>query len=246
MLVTDHLPADIEALKALLLASERRVQERDGRLGALNAQFITRAAVTEHLKLQIAKLRRMKFGRKSEKLDHQIDRLELQWEDLQADDPEATREMPQADRAPRNKPARKPLPKHLPRDEHVHLPSAESCPTCGVGLRRLGEDVAEQLEYVAGQLRRDTPCVPQAWVCLLRYDRADAGTSPVLSSRIPSSAIHCLAPYSASSIGPIVSRSPWLRMHWDTSFQLYLRTFDTAPNVNTIHSLGFTETPRLL
>lgn len=153
MLTADHLPDDIEALKALLLASERRVQERDDQVAALNAQLNTRAAEIEHLKLQIAKLRRMQFGRKSEKLDHQIEQLELQLEDLQADDAEAAREMPPADRAPRSKPARKPLPEHLPRDEQVHLPPADACPACGGGLRQLGEDVAEQLEYVPASFR---------------------------------------------------------------------------------------------
>jgi hypothetical protein len=64
------LPNDIEALKALLLASERRVQERDNQLADLTTQLNTRAAEIEHLKLLIAKLRRMQFGRKSEKLDH--------------------------------------------------------------------------------------------------------------------------------------------------------------------------------
>jgi transposase len=128
MLTADQLPNDIEALKALLLASERRVQDRDDQVATLTAQLNTRAAEIEHLKLQIAKLRRMQFGRKSEKLDHQIEQLELQLEDLQADDAEAAREMPPADRAPRNKPARKPLPEHLPRDEQVHLPPADACP----------------------------------------------------------------------------------------------------------------------
>ena len=95
----------------------------------------------------------MQFGRKSEKLDHQIEQLELQLEDLQADGAEADREMPLADRAPRNKPVRKPLPEHLPRHEQVHLPPSDACPACGGGLRQLGEDVAEQLEYVPASFR---------------------------------------------------------------------------------------------
>jgi DNA repair exonuclease SbcCD ATPase subunit len=69
----------------------------------------------DHLKLQIVKLRRMQFGRKSEKLDHQIEQLELQLEDLQADEAEAAREMPATDQAPRKKSVRRPLPEHLPR-----------------------------------------------------------------------------------------------------------------------------------
>jgi transposase len=63
------------------LASERRVQECDDQVAGLEAQLNTRAAEVEHLKLWIAKLRRMQFGRKSEKLDHQIEQLELQLEE---------------------------------------------------------------------------------------------------------------------------------------------------------------------
>jgi transposase len=140
------LPNDIEALKALLLA-------RDAQILGLEAQLNTRAAEIEHLKLMIAKLRRMQFGRKSEKLDHQIEQLELQLEDLQADEGEAAREMPEADRAPRKKSVRKPLPEHLPRDEKVYAPPSDASPSCGGGLRQLGEDVAEQLEYVPASFR---------------------------------------------------------------------------------------------
>ena len=153
MLNAADLPNDIDALKAMLLESERRMLERDEQLAGLEAQLSTRAAEIEHLKLWIPKLRRMQFGRKSEKLDHQIEQLELQLEDLQADDAEAEREMPEADRAPRKKSVRRPLPDHLPRDEKVYPPVSAACPSCGGGLRPLGEDVAEQLEYVPASFR---------------------------------------------------------------------------------------------
>jgi len=146
MINAADLPNDIDALKALLLA-------RDEKILGLEAQLNTRATEIEHLKLMIAKLRRIQFGRKSEKLDHQIEQLELQLEDLQADEAEAEREMPEADRAPRKKSVRRPLPDHLPRDEKIYAPDAEACPACGGGLRSLGEDVAEQLEYVPASFR---------------------------------------------------------------------------------------------
>jgi transposase len=95
----------------------------------------------------------MQFGRKSEKLDHQTEQLELQLEDLQADEAEAAREMPAADQALRKKSVRRPLPDHLPRDEKVRAPPADACPACGGGLRPLGEDVAEQLEFVQASFR---------------------------------------------------------------------------------------------
>ena len=84
MLSPADLPNDIAALKALLLAQDAVVE-------GLRDQLNTRAVEIKHLKLQIAKLRRMQFGRKSEKLDHQIEQLELQLEDLQADEAEAAR-----------------------------------------------------------------------------------------------------------------------------------------------------------
>src|SRR5450830_1052706 len=160
MLNHADLPDDIDALKALLLASEQTLRERDAVILAhdelvagLRAQLTTTEVEIEHLKLMIAKLRRMQFGRKSEKLDHQIEQLELQLEDLQATEGEAERERPPVDKAPRNKPTRKPLPEHLPRDEHVYQPEADACPGCGGGLRHLGEDVAEQLEWIPGSFR---------------------------------------------------------------------------------------------
>jgi hypothetical protein len=46
------------------------------------------------------------------------------------------------------KPFRRPLPEHLPREIHTHMPDHEACPDCGGRLRVLGEDVAEMLEHV--------------------------------------------------------------------------------------------------
>nr|WP_244108835.1 MULTISPECIES: transposase [Burkholderia] len=66
------LPDDFDALKAMV--------------AELRQQISSRTLEIEHLKLTIAKLRRMQFGRKSEKLDRPIEQLELRLEDLQADE----------------------------------------------------------------------------------------------------------------------------------------------------------------
>ena len=50
----------------------------------MSEQLASRDNEIEHLKLLIAKLRRMQFGRKSEKLDRQIEQLELRLDELQA------------------------------------------------------------------------------------------------------------------------------------------------------------------
>src|ERR1700754_1408358 len=83
------LPDDVETLKAMLLSQEAALRERDAQMLKLQetvdsqqAALASRAAEVEHLKLLIAKLRRMQFGRKSEKLDAQIEQLELRLEEL--------------------------------------------------------------------------------------------------------------------------------------------------------------------
>ena len=50
----------------------------------------------------------------------------------------------------RRKPARRPLPEHLPR-ERVVYPAPSACPCCGGALHKLGEDVTEMLELVPRQ-----------------------------------------------------------------------------------------------
>ena len=53
----------------------------------------------------------------------------------------------------RHKPARRPLPDHLPRHRIVH-PGPEACPCCGgTALRKLGEDVTETLERIPASWR---------------------------------------------------------------------------------------------
>lgn len=135
------LPDDIDALKAMV--------------ASLREQLSSRAVEIEQLKLSIAKLRRMQFGRKSEKLDHQIEQLELRLEDLQADEGAADTAAVAAKTKPprRDGTNRKPLPDHLEREERIYLPDCDSCPDCGGRLKPLGEDVAEQLEYVRAHFR---------------------------------------------------------------------------------------------
>ena len=133
------LPNDIESLKHLVL-------ERTAALEAANALLVSRQVEIDQLKLQIKQLQRMKFGRSSEQLDAQIAQLEFKLEELETQ--EASLPAP-APKAVRDKPVRRPIPEHLPREPHVHEPASTcTCPACGGALRPLGEDVAEMLEYV--------------------------------------------------------------------------------------------------
>jgi transposase len=125
------LPDDVETLKAMLLSQEAALRERQAQVLKLQetvdsqqAALASRAAEVEHLKLLIAKLRRMQFGRKSEKLDRQIEQLELRLEELEADEGAAPIEIPKTPRTAAEQTPRKPLPEHLSREIRTHLPES--------------------------------------------------------------------------------------------------------------------------
>jgi transposase len=130
---------DADALRELILAQHEQLLSRDHEI--------------EHLKLFIAKLQRMQFGRRSEKIERQIEQLELKLEELEANRseqaPPAEQSSDTAKSAPStSKPARRPLPEHLPRETKTHVPEHQCCPECAGTLSKLGEDVSEVLEYV--------------------------------------------------------------------------------------------------
>lgn len=113
--------------------------------GLLKAMLVVANGELEQLRMQVAKLRRMAFGQSSERLTRQTDQLELGLEEAEA---QAAARVPPAVARARDaaKPCRQPLPGHLPRVDVVHKPACV-CPGCGGPLRRMGEDVTEQLDY---------------------------------------------------------------------------------------------------
>lgn len=138
------LPDDIDALKALVLAAQADRQAD--------------AVLIAHLKLEIGKLKRDKFGPRVERTSRLLDQMELQLEELEA---AATEDELAAEAAAaktttvaaydRKRPARKPFPAHLPR-ERVVVPGPTSCACCGgTRLSKLGEDVTETLEVIPRQ-----------------------------------------------------------------------------------------------
>jgi transposase len=110
------------------------------------------------LKLEIAKLRRALYGRKSERKARLLDQLELQLEELEAAAGEDERAAAQAAaraatpvRGFTRRPARKPFPEHLPR-ERVMIAAPATCGCCGSErIVKLGEDITETLEVIPRQ-----------------------------------------------------------------------------------------------
>ena len=124
-------------------------------LSGARAELTGAKLLIEQLEGQLAVLRRMQFGRSSEKLTAQIQQLELLLEDLE--EGEAERTAPAAtvtsSATQRRYPSRRPLPDHLPREDVIH-PPGDACPCCGgTRLSKLGEDVTEVLERIPAKLK---------------------------------------------------------------------------------------------
>jgi transposase len=155
---SEALPNNVAALRTLVIDLQARLQNRDDALQAREAQLqagqqelVYLRTWIERLKLELARLRRMQFGRSSEQLCARIEQLELIVEEFEAS---AAQQAPAAvsPPTPTRKPVRKPLPEHLPRETVIHAPDA-TCPDCGTTMQRLGEDVSEMLEYVPARFK---------------------------------------------------------------------------------------------
>src|SRR5487761_787472 len=148
MATADLSTLDRVVLEALIAARQQEMSAKDEALCAQQEKLLSRDNEIEHLKLVIAKLRRMIFGTKSEKVSREIEQLELKLEELETQQAERVTASPQTSAQPKAKPIRRPLPEHLPREVHTHLPAEDACPDCGGELRKLGEDISEILERV--------------------------------------------------------------------------------------------------
>jgi transposase len=158
--------AEIAKLRAALAASEARADAQSTRavtaeteLAQVRATVSCSEAMIKELKLEIAKLRRDKYGVSSERSARLLDQLELQLEELEAT---ATEDALAADQAAadaetnvtsftRRKPIRKPFPEHLPR-ERVVVEAPTQCTCCGSDrIVKMGEDITETLEVIPRQ-----------------------------------------------------------------------------------------------
>ena len=110
-------------------------------------------AINAELTHENALLKRMKFAAQSERFNaEQRSLLEDEIDsDLAAVAQEIEQLNPQQESAPEGKkqPKRQPLPANLPRREIRHEPESTTC-ACGCRMQRIGEDVAEKLDYVPG------------------------------------------------------------------------------------------------
>ena len=174
----------------------------------------------EKLKIELTHLKRMRYGRSSEKMDAAQTQLELLSAALAPLVPlgapvdavgdahgsnVADLEVERKKR--RNKsmqPAQAGLPEHLPRQEVVHSACAADCKcgACGTGLQQIGQDVSEVLDYEPGSFKvirhirpkfACTHChtVTQALAPSRPMDRCMAGAGLIAHVMVSKYADHC-------------------------------------------------------
>jgi transposase len=144
------LPDEVDALRALVLAAWA---ERDSAV----AERDTLAEQNDRLRHLLLKLRRLQFGRKSERLPEE--QLQLGFEDLETaiarGEAEAEQRNPavRETRTTRRRASRGALPAHLPRIEVVLAPDDTACPCCRATMAVIGEDRSERLDVIPAQFR---------------------------------------------------------------------------------------------
>lgn len=151
-----NLPDDPAALKAMIAA----LQAENAKI---SATLRAHDQLIQALRLRIAKLRKQAFGQSSEKIEREIEQLQLALEDLMiaAAETDAT-PISEADVTALAQPAvtsgegtmrRRPRVSANAVRERRELDPGTCCPDCGGDLRLVGEDVSEILDMIAAQMK---------------------------------------------------------------------------------------------
>lgn len=148
----------IEQQACEIAAGEAEVQRKAQEIERKDREIAWRDARLEKINFELARLKRWKFGAKTEAMTAQQRALfaETLSEDeaaLQAQLAELQTKLPQTGNAPKaapRRPRRQALPEHLERVEHRHEPADTACPNadCGQPMQRVGEDVSEKLDII--------------------------------------------------------------------------------------------------
>ena len=146
----ESLPDDPAVLRALVVSL---AAERD----AVLAERAALEARNERLEHLLQKLRRMQFGKRSERLPE--DQLQFAFEEVEVSLAEAASEVGKAspkaqeETGRRRRAGRGRLPAHLPRVEVVIPPERTTCPCCEAALVEIGSDTSERLDVIPARFR---------------------------------------------------------------------------------------------
>jgi transposase len=148
-----------------------------------------KTALVDKLTHEMAVLKRLKFAAKSEAYTPEQNSLIEETLDADLAALAAEIEVQQPTRPEeRQQPKRERLPAHLPRREIRHEPENTTC-GCGQAMKRIGEDVAEKLDYQPGVFTVERH-VRGKWVCACCEKLIQAPVAPhIIDKGIPTTGL---------------------------------------------------------
>jgi transposase len=180
-----------EQLRLVLRALQAEVARKDEIILRQEREAAFKQATIDKLTHEMAVLKRLKFAAKSEAFTTEQKSLieETIDTDLAALAAEIEALAPGKKVAEdKQKPKREKLPAHLPRREIHHEPESTTC-GCGCAMRRIGEDVAEKLDYQPGVFTVERH-IRGKWVCAHCETLVQAPVAPhIIDKGIPTTGL---------------------------------------------------------
>ena len=162
-----------------------------GTVVAKDREIAFKQATIDKITHEMAVLKRLKFAAKSEAfnaeqkslleetIDADLAALQAELDKVQPDD---------QSKGEKKQPKRQALPPHLPRRE-VHHELENTICRCGCALKRIGEDVAEKLDYMPGVFTVERH-VRGKWVCAKCETLVQAPVAPhIIDKGIPTAGL---------------------------------------------------------
>jgi transposase len=194
-------PQQLESLdpqmRQAVLALMSELSAKDVLLERAQREVGFKQALIDKLTHENAVLKRMKFAATSEKFAASLspEQKSLLEETLDSDIAEVQREIERAagnkggdDKKYKKQPKRQALPAHLPRYDVHHEPESTVC-GCGCQMKRVGEDIAEKLDYEPGVFSVERH-IRGKWACAHCQTLMQAPVAPhIIDKGIPTTAL---------------------------------------------------------
>ncbi|HSW25396.1 MAG TPA: IS66 family transposase [Burkholderiaceae bacterium] len=175
---------DAQQLREVVRSLMGEIQQRD-------REIAFKQATIDKITHEMAVLKRLKFAAKSEHFSAEQkslleEAIDADLEALQRELEQLTPEVPAE--GDKRQPKREKLPENLPRREIRHEPASTTC-SCGCALKRIGEDVAEKLDYAPGVFSVERH-IRGKWVCAQCETLVQAPVAPhIIDKGIPTTGL---------------------------------------------------------
>ena len=188
---TDLSQLDAPQLREVVRSLMSDMASKDAEIERRDREIAFKQAIIDKINHEMAVLKRLKFAARSEAFN--AEQRSLLEETIDADlavlRTELDKVVPdEQDKSEKKAPKRQALPADLPRREFRHEPESTIC-SCGCALKRIGEDVAEKLDYTPGVFTVERH-VRGKWVCAKCETLVQAPVAPhIIDKGLPTTGL---------------------------------------------------------